>query len=381
MEYRNWNNKPLRTSLLGYGCMRFPTRADGSIDEPRAEALLNTAKAAGVNYFDTAYPYHNGQSEPFVGRVIAKWERSSFYLATKMPLWTCKNLADAQRIFEEQLQRLGVEYIDFYLLHSLHKARYEQAKELGIVDWLWEQKAAGRIRNFGFSCHDNAAGFEAILRDQPWDFCQLQYNYLDRDDRAEEISGDRGYQLTEECGVALGVLVAIILLMIMNRDNKPSTFLNDSERMLSTVGPLSMLPMLLACLGSVFTAAGVGDVISDLVSHIIPEGNVNAGIVVYAIGMMLFTMIMGNAYAAITVMTVGIGYPFVLAHGANPVVIGMLALTCGFCGTLCTPMAANFNTVPVALLDMKKPMGVIKNQVPVAIIMMVVQIVMMILLK
>ena len=199
MEYRNWNNKPLRTSLLGYGCMRFPTRADGSIDEPRAEALLNTAKAAGVNYFDTAYPYHNGQSEPFVGRVIAKWERSSFYLATKMPLWTCKSLADAQRIFEEQLQRLGVEYIDFYLLHSLHKSRYEQAKELGIVDWLWQQKAAGRIRNFGFSCHDNAAGFEAILRDQPWDFCQLQYNYLDRDDRAEEISGDRGYQLTEEC--------------------------------------------------------------------------------------------------------------------------------------------------------------------------------------
>ena len=190
-----------------------------------------------------------------------------------------------------------------------------------------------------------------------------------------------GIGLSALNGVALGVIVAIILLMIMNRDNKPSTFLNDSERMLSTVGPLSMLPMLLACLGSVFTAACVGDVISDLVSHIIHEGNVNAGIVVYAIGMMLFTMIMGNAYAAITVMTVGIGYPFVLAHGANPVVIGMLALTCGFCGTLCTPMAANFNTVPVALLDMKKPMGVIKNQVPVAIIMMVVQIVMMILLK
>lgn len=194
------------------------------------------------------------------------------------------------------------------------------------------------------------------------------------------ISG-LGIGLSALNGVALGVALAVILLLIMNHDNKPSTFLKDSERMLSTVGPLSMLPMLLACLGSVFTAAGVGQVISDLVSHIIPEGNVNAGIVVYAIGMMLFTMIMGNAYAAITVMTVGIGYPFVLAHGANPVVIGMLALTCGFCGTLCTPMAANFNTVPVALLDMKKPMGVIKNQVPVAIIMMVVQIVMMILLK
>ena len=190
-----------------------------------------------------------------------------------------------------------------------------------------------------------------------------------------------GIGLSALNGVAIGVLVSIILLMIMNKENKPSTFLNDSERMLSTVGPLSMLPMLLACLGTVFTKAGVGDVISDMVSHIVPEGNVNAGIVVYAIGMMLFTMIMGNAYAAITVMTVGIGYPFVLAHGANPVVIGMLALTCGFCGTLCTPMAANFNTVPVALLDMKKPMGVIKNQVPVAIIMLVVQIVIMIMLK
>ena len=209
MEHRNWNKNNIRTSLLGYGCMRFPIKADGTIDEERAEALLNTAKAAGVNYFDTAYPYHNGQSEPFVGRVIAKWDRSSFYLATKMPLWNCKSLDDAKRIFEEQLQRLGVDYIDFYLLHSLHKARYEKAKAMGLVDWLWQQKAAGRIRNFGFSCHDNSAGFEYILRDQPWDFCQLQYNYLDRDDRAEEISGDRGYQLTEECGVPLIIMEPI----------------------------------------------------------------------------------------------------------------------------------------------------------------------------
>ena len=101
----------------------------------------------------------------------------------------------------------------------------------------------------------------------------------------------------------------------------------------------------------------------------------------YALGMMLFTMIMGNAFAAITVMTVGIGAPFVLAYGANPVVVGMLALTCGFCGTLCTPMAANFNTVPVALLNMKKQFGVIKNQVPIAIVMIIIQIIMMIMMK
>lgn len=182
-------------------------------------------------------------------------------------------------------------------------------------------------------------------------------------------------------GVAIGVFVAAAFLMAFSKKNTPMVLLKDSERMLSTVGPLSMLPMLLACLGAVFTAAGVGDVVASLVERIIPAGNVNVGIIVYAFGMMLFTMIMGNAFAAITVMTVGIGGPFVLAYGANPVVIGMLALTCGFCGTLCTPMAANFNTVPVALLDMKKQFGVIKNQVPIAVVMILVQIVMMIMMK
>lgn len=182
-------------------------------------------------------------------------------------------------------------------------------------------------------------------------------------------------------GVGFGVFVSILILMAFSPNNKPMVFLDDSERLLSTIGPLSMLPMLLASLGAVFTAAGVGDVIAHLVENIIPAGNVNIGIIVYALGMMLFTMIMGNAFAAITVMTVGIGGPFVLAYGANPVVIGMIALTCGYCGTLCTPMAANFNIVPVALLDMKDKMGVIKNQVIPALIMVTFQIIYMIMLK
>lgn len=196
----------MRTSLLGYGCMRLPLDAHGKIDERRAGALLNTAYSAGVNYFDTAFPYHGGESEPFVGRVIAAWPRESFYLATKLPLWNCTGLDDAKRIFASQLERLGVEYFDFYLLHSLHRARYDKAKAMGMVDWLWQQKRAGYIRNLGFSCHDNCAGFEHILRDQPWDFCQLQYNYLDTDDRSEEISGDGGYRLTEELGVPLIIM-------------------------------------------------------------------------------------------------------------------------------------------------------------------------------
>lgn len=182
--------------------------------------------------------------------------------------------------------------------------------------------------------------------------------------------------------ITVGVIVAMISLMAFDaKQNKPAVFLNDSERFLGITGPLSMLPQLLGCLGGVFTAAGVGDVIAQLVEKIVPKGNVNIGIIVYAIGMVLFTMIMGNAFAAITVMTVGIGAPFVLAYGANPVVIGMLALTCGYCGTLLTPMAANFNILPVAILNMKDRWGAIKNQVLVAIFMLVFQICYMIVLK
>lgn len=182
-------------------------------------------------------------------------------------------------------------------------------------------------------------------------------------------------------GIGAGIIVSIIILMGFARENKPNVFLKDSERLLSTVGPLSMLPMLLASLGAIFTKAGVGDVIAKLVGKVIPEGNVNVGIIVFAVGMALFTMIMGNAFAAITVMTVGIGAPFVLNYGADPVVIGMLALTCGYCGTLCTPMAANFNIVPVAMLDMKDRFGVIKTQIIPAVILLVFQIVYMIILK
>ena len=182
--------------------------------------------------------------------------------------------------------------------------------------------------------------------------------------------------------ITLGVVVAMILLIAYDsKQNKPVVFLKDSERFLGITGPLSMLPQLLGCLGGVFTAAGVGDVVAQLVEKIVPKGNVNIGIIVYATGMVLFTMIMGNAFAAITVMTVGIGAPFVLAYGANPVVIGMLALTCGYCGTLLTPMAANFNILPVAILNMKDRWGVIKKQVLVAIIMLVFQICYMIVLK
>lgn len=183
-------------------------------------------------------------------------------------------------------------------------------------------------------------------------------------------------------GITIGTFVAVIILMVYSpKENKPQVFMQDSERFLSLMGPLCMLPQLLGCLGGIFTQAGVGEVIANIVENVVPKGNVNVGIIVFAIGMALFTMIMGNAFAAITVMTVGIGGPFVLSYGADPVTIGMLALTCGYCGTLCTPMAANFNIVPVAILNMKDRWGVIKNQVLVAVIMLTVQICYMIVFK
>lgn len=181
-------------------------------------------------------------------------------------------------------------------------------------------------------------------------------------------------KLSALVGVGVGVIVGAIILSCFDKRNTPKVYLDDSRRLLDLVGALSMLPMLLGALGAVFTAAGVGQVVANLVGYIIPKGNITMGIIIYAIAMAVFTMIMGNAFAAITVITVGIGYPFVLAYGANPVIIGSLALTCGYCGTLCTPMAANFNIVPVAILEMKDKNGVIKKQILPAILILLFQI-------
>lgn len=182
-------------------------------------------------------------------------------------------------------------------------------------------------------------------------------------------------------GVGIGVIVAMIILKIYSSSNKLTIFLDDLTEVLGSVGTLCMLPMLLASLGAIFTASGVGKIISNFVGTIIPQGNINLAIIVYALGMMLFTIIMGNAFAAITVMTVGIGAPFILEYGVNPALIGMIGLTCGYCGTLLTPMAANFNIVPVAMLNMTDRYGVIKKQIFVALSVLIFQIVYMIIFK
>ena len=171
MEKRMLEKLGIETSLLGFGCMRFPVTPEGKIDEPEAERMLDRAIAAGVNYIDTAYPYHNGESEPLVGKVLEKYDRDSYFLATKLPVWMVNSLEDVDRIFNEQLERLRTDHIDFYLMHALGRERWDDAVKLGVVERLEEFKEQGRIKYLGFSFHDSYEVFEEILNYRDWDFC------------------------------------------------------------------------------------------------------------------------------------------------------------------------------------------------------------------
>lgn len=179
-----------------------------------------------------------------------------------------------------------------------------------------------------------------------------------------------------QVGIGVASIAALLIAMFLTKAS-PKTVLDDTDRMIQAVGTVGILPQLLASLGVIFTIAGVGEVISNAISGFIPEGNRFIGVVAYCLGMALFTMIMGNAFAAFTVITAGIGIPFVIAQGGDPVIAGTLAMTAGFCGTLVTPMAANFNALPVALLEMKDPNGVIKAQAPTAGILLMIHIALM----
>lgn len=202
MEKRKMEKLGIETSLLGFGCMRFPVTKDGKIDEPEAEKMLDKAIAAGVNYIDTAYPYHNGDSETFVGKVLKKYPRDSFYLATKLPVWLVKTAEDVDRYCAEQLEKLQTDYIDFYLLHNIGRDAWKQFKALGGVERLEALREQGKIRYIGYSCHDSYEGFAEVLNDRDWDFCQIQFNYMD----TEEQAGLKGYELAAQKKIPMIVM-------------------------------------------------------------------------------------------------------------------------------------------------------------------------------
>lgn len=194
MQYRRFGRLDWQVSALGFGCMRLPTagRTHGpDILETEATAMFRHAIDQGVNYFDTAYPYHGGESEKFLGRALAGGYRSKVRIATKFPTWLAQSAADFDRYFNEQLERLQTACIDFYLLHGLQAGSWARLKGLGYLPWAEKQRAAGRIGRLGFSFHDHRQALEQIVDDyDDWTVCMIQYNFMDFETQATRAGLD-----------------------------------------------------------------------------------------------------------------------------------------------------------------------------------------------
>ncbi|MDF2485450.1 MAG: aldo/keto reductase [Herbinix sp.] len=189
-------------SILGFGCMRFPQKGAG-IDEPRAIALIRSAIDQGINYFDTAYFYHGGKSESLLGEALSGGYREKVKIATKLPPFMVNKLEGAKKIFETQCTKLKTNYFDYYLLHMLtDKATFDRMVSIGVMEWMEQLKQQGTIRNIGFSFHGGKADFEQILNAYPWDFCQIQYNYLDENNQATKS----GLQMAASLGIPVIIM-------------------------------------------------------------------------------------------------------------------------------------------------------------------------------
>jgi len=199
MLYRRMDSTGDDLSILGFGCMRLPERA-GRIDEDRARRQVLSAVDRGVNYIDTAAPYHMGTSEPFVGRALASGYREKVKLATKLPPWSTKTREDMDRILGEQLGKLRTDHIDYYLVHALDGGSWAKMRDLGVLEFLDRAKADGRIVHVGFSFHGDLPAFKEIVDAYDWAFCQIQYNILDEKLQA----GTEGLEYA--AGKGLGVI-------------------------------------------------------------------------------------------------------------------------------------------------------------------------------
>lgn len=203
MKYFDYKGDKI--SRLGFGCMRFKTLDDdnGKIDKERSSKIILEAIDKGLTYIDTAYPYHDGMSEKFVGEFLEENNlREKIKLTTKLPCWLVKEYDDFYKILNEQLDNLRTDHIDFYLLHSLDIKRFRQMVDLGVFDFLNDIKERGLVKNIGFSFHDEYPAFEEIIKAYPWDFCQIQLNYLDINYQA----GMKGYNLAKDMEIPMVIM-------------------------------------------------------------------------------------------------------------------------------------------------------------------------------
>ena len=208
MQYRPFGTLDFQVSALGFGCMRLPTTDGGKqVDEDLAIAMIRYAIDHGVNYFDTAYPYHGGQSEVVLGKALRDGYREKVKVATKLPTWACKSAADFDRLLDEQLERLGIGRIDFYLLHNLQATLWPKVKALGVIGWLERNAGGDRFAHAGFSFHHGYELFTEILDAwDGWALAQVQYNYANENVQA----GTKGVEYAAERGIAVVVMEPLL---------------------------------------------------------------------------------------------------------------------------------------------------------------------------
>jgi predicted aldo/keto reductase-like oxidoreductase len=208
MKYRKFGKLDFKVSALGFGAMRLPIvgKDAANINQPEAIRMIRYAIDHGVNYVDTAYPYHRGNSEPLVGKALADGYRKKVKLATKMPTWLIKTREDMDKHFDEQLTRLGVEQVDIYLLHGLGNEGWQKLLKFGVLKWLEQKQDEKKIVYCGFSFHDEYDVFKKIIDSYDgWTLCQIQYNYIDTDYQA----GTKGLRYAASKGLAVVIMEPI----------------------------------------------------------------------------------------------------------------------------------------------------------------------------
>ncbi len=202
MIYTEIGKLKCNMSKLGFGAMRLPLLEKGTIDQAKVSEMVDLCILGGINYFDTAYIYHSGRSEAALAQALAKHERSKYFLADKMPMSLVKNHLDLDKYFKESLERLNTNYIDFYLLHALSENAHQKVYDLEAVKWMQSLKATKKIKYMGFSIHASDEALEKYLKMADWDFVQIQYNYLDENDRP----GRKGYERLVKAGIPIIIM-------------------------------------------------------------------------------------------------------------------------------------------------------------------------------
>ena len=191
------------TSRLGFGCMRLPVLENNEIDTEQLKAMVDLALESGINYFDTAYGYHSERSEGAVKTALVdRYDRESFFLADKLPIWLVEAEDSAEKLFNTQLERTGAGYFDYYLLHAMSKPRVETARKFNLVDFLKTKKAEGKIKKVGFSYHGDLETLKDFIDDYPWDFIQLQLNYYDMEKEEYKVQ----YEFVRSKGIPVIVM-------------------------------------------------------------------------------------------------------------------------------------------------------------------------------